>query len=340
MLPYDIIRHISLYLKPRELSINKELSVMYNDIWYQNKLQFNNPSLKLYTSTSYHDLYYKYLKQGMIIADITYYYTELSIKGIKAVLDTNCQGNYILTFNGDLYYEDIIETHLCDNQVIDIDINTYIKDYDWFIIRDKNDECKFWRMDVNPVAKFIKVINNGVYIYALTSMGVYYYSFDHTLIECYPICNAKDIYSDLSLYIIDDNDKIYTFEHNEYDDDKLIIHPTDENLVYKGTECFFSTCGLPLYATDLPANISIKYKPLQIGLDEFDLVTCTSFPDYFPANDKIYKHHKYGSEYVILSENNLYIYDIQYDIFMKLKTKLSNVIDICGNSDRWYVILK
>ena len=60
ILPYDVIHIISLYCEPYELAINKNLYNLYNDLWFQNKLEMLYSDLALYTSTNYIDLYKKY----------------------------------------------------------------------------------------------------------------------------------------------------------------------------------------------------------------------------------------------------------------------------------------
>ena len=153
MLPYDIIRQISLYCKPKYLSINKELCDMYHDIWFYDKLlletlggnletsgrnletlggNLETSGRKLYTPTNYEYLYERYLKQGPIIyfkSPVTANSSEhkLSIKGIKAIYNSGDKSFYILTFNGDLYKESETSIDLIDTQVIDINYFTYIR---------------------------------------------------------------------------------------------------------------------------------------------------------------------------------------------------------------------
>lgn len=165
MLPYDILRNISLHLNPYELSICKELYNMYNDFWYENKLKLLCPNVNLFGNSK--DLYKKYLKQGDIFILYGDNLQNLDIKGTKICMMSNNSGRMALTFDGNLYINNI----LIDKNVIDIDIDTYIKNNEWYV-QDEND--KWIKMEIND--RFIKVNydwitccpivigENGVYI--------------------------------------------------------------------------------------------------------------------------------------------------------------------------------
>ena len=129
---YDVFRVISLHLEAKKLIVCKELLNMYDDNWYHDTLQLKYPSLKLYTTTNYQDLYNKSIQEGTIYyinTDLTVIQT--SSIGIKASYNT-----LILRFNGDLYYDSkLIDTYvidICDNGYIKLD-SCYIKSNDEFV---------------------------------------------------------------------------------------------------------------------------------------------------------------------------------------------------------------
>lgn len=196
MLPFDILRLISLQLEPYKLSICKDLHNLYNDNWYEDKLNMFYPSLK---SDNYKDLYKKYLKQGDIYVDDGSSSKKLLSQGIKV---SSCDvGELILTFDGNLFNEFDGKQTLIDKNVIDINCNSYIKEYEWFIIEGE-DKIKF---NITPKTPFIKVFMGNSLFCALTYNGIYYFGGSKDQINFFSIDGIIDAYLESDLFILDRN---------------------------------------------------------------------------------------------------------------------------------------
>lgn len=313
MLHYDIIRQISLYCKQKIFSINKELNNMYNKIWFEDKLQLYHPGIKLYTPTNYHDLYKKYMNQGKI----AYYGNFININrkltttaGIKAM---KCGDNYyILTFNGDLYKESNGIIILIDTQVIDIGHRTYIKQYDWFVWRGD-----FVRVNLTPSQRFIKIADDSFISYVLTSGGIYYYEYWQSLPKFYPIDNIVDLFNDgYSSFVMDNNAKRYICGILN-DIPELLLCDDDEPLNYN--ELSFMASSLDVYAA---MRLMSKYNI------------------YLPQKETVQKCIKSTSYVVILSNNNVFIYEIIDDIIDKLLITIPHSINIFHCYDGIFVVTK
>src|SRR4051812_182843 len=99
-LNYDILRLISIYCEPGDLAINHELSTIYNDTWYQDKLELLESKMmrkeltKFFQFQGYKNVYKRYLsiQDNKKSIDIILHIGKYFIK-------------YLLKFNGDLYRE-------------------------------------------------------------------------------------------------------------------------------------------------------------------------------------------------------------------------------------------
>lgn len=311
MLSWDIFRLFSLYLKPYAFAINKLLLTIYNDDWFHDKLQHIYPNLKLYTSTNYIDLYQRYLQQGIImnIFSKKRYVTN----GIKA----DIKNNLVLTFNGDLYHEKDNKILLLDKHVIDLDIFSYIKSFEWYInIKHEG----FLLVNIKPTTNFIKVIFKSPYFYALTNFGIYYCNHTGKKVCFYPIQNCVDMIWYDKLYVIDTNDKVYVIDQCG---DKSFVCPPDKNLVVKFYQGMFDKNDEPLYKV----KNGLIYQSIFYGIKLFEFNRGRIFPFYFPSNESIQKCFHYGDHLMILSDHILYVYIVYNSEIIDLKREIQNVIN-------------
>jgi hypothetical protein len=132
MFPFEIFNIISFDTDPYMFSVNKSLNNIYNDNWFELKLQNIFPGRKLFTTTNYKDLYKNYLSEGIIYYINDTHHHKIDTKGVKAQY-IGCnhsdpeKADQILTFNGELYLETGEGVELIDTNVIDISSNAYIK---------------------------------------------------------------------------------------------------------------------------------------------------------------------------------------------------------------------
>lgn len=190
IIPLDIIREISLYLPYNYLAISKELSDIYNDSWFRDKLLGEHPNC-VKNNNSWSDLYKRSLKSGQVIKFTSKsHYGESSCITIpiECIKISNITRNlYIfLTFDNNLYscYHSSIDewvTELIDSNVKDIDNNSYIKDKELYLVTDKgglHDNNSFIiekSLIIKTDEKFIDVSYNGDYIFAITKNALYCY---------------------------------------------------------------------------------------------------------------------------------------------------------------------
>lgn len=197
MFPCEIFRLTSLYLPPLALAINHQLHSLYDDTWYGDYLQLNNPDTKLWKQTTYQHLYNKFCRSGRISKYRINFITHLSRQGVAAA-DVDGQ-DMILTFNGELYLGDI----LIDTQVVAINSSTYIKDYEWWHYTDS----KWHKIDITPTSSFLKVECSQDYICAMTKDGLYYHNIDDSRYFSYP--DIKEITVQEDLLILDSKGDVY-----------------------------------------------------------------------------------------------------------------------------------
>ena len=303
-LPYDILRFLSYHLPPKHLSINKEMRDMYNEPWFRDTLQFLHPSLKLYTSTNYYDLYKKYERQGTIMyydLSVHRYYLSaclvnksydicLRTQGIKAVQ------NYILTFNGDVYLE-TDEVILIDTEVIDI---SYVYNE---IIYIKKDKVYLLNSVIIHGKDFIKVDR----WYVLASNGIYYITEDESF-EFLPLMNTLDmcITRDINIVTTKNGDN-YTFYYDEphaLEYTHYILNP------HRG---IFNRDGQPI-------RIVSGYNADKVHAILFQGV--------------IQKHYRFDDIQFILSNNTLHLVEIGG----KICISYSNIKDCYHSESRMYII--
>lgn len=297
-LPLDIFRLISLQLNPRSLGVCKSLYHMYDNIWYKDKLQILNPSLKIREYPNYKELYDSYLEQGNVIL-----FNDGNIlkfpKCIKATLYND--KIYILNFNGDLYSVN----RLINNDVVDIYTNSYIKKYEWYIRRKK--------VNVTPNSPFIKVLSEYCRTYyALTLNGIYYSDRKHN-ISFYSLANCTDMYLGFGiLYVLTSNgithslSSSFPIKETQTNDVKLI---TNKGLFDKEEN--------PLIVTE-PLNNAWKMGKITVA----DGI-------YFPSFDNIKKYFTVSYVLVILEKDNMYVYKLGDHIerLLFMSDKVSNIIE-------------
>lgn len=299
-LPNDIIRLISLLVRPHLFSINKDLITLYDDIWYQDKLQLLYPN-KLYTATNYQDLYKKYLKMGDIY---TIYGNEppvkLSTKGIKAVGWHFPSGNFhhILDFNGNLYLEDNNNIKIIDTEVIDIDTKIYIK--------------KDYIMIFNDTWIKIPLIGNPIKVKCY--VGLYYVLTSEYIYQIYD----KYTQPTKSLVNKDFIDMIISF---------VCIYLVNEN--YESYQIDSSLTG-PI------SKSQFIFKPNMGLFDKNDNVVFVRYVNNYISDikDKNIKHDWIDGKKLMLKDKT---FQLQYDN-IGVKMTISNVKDFYGNCNGIYII--
>ena len=178
MLPIELYRYISYFLKPGWLSICKELHLLYDDNWYKTKLYMKS-QVNLSTASTYKKLYRLYSQSGTICKlslkhdDIEI--TNLPIEGIKCAT-ANIFTDMILTFDGKLYLNEYGKIpYIIDTEVIDICNHAYIKKYELYTA-DSNNNFKTFSISLiseDPLLSIAFIRSNG-YIIAITTYNIYY----------------------------------------------------------------------------------------------------------------------------------------------------------------------
>jgi len=311
MLHSDVLRLISLYLNPCKLSVCKELHDFYNDSWYFDKLTRIYPNLQ---STNYKNLYKKYLKQGDIYVNYELKSEKLLSQGIKVASQE--VGELVLTFDGHLFIETDGQKILIDNNVIDIDHNTYIKEYEWYFI----DDGEKYKLDITPKNSFTKVLLGDEIFCSLTYDGIYYAGNSKDQIKFFPINDCIDIYLDFDLFVLDSqgtnyhltmyNDELkYHYDLSEY---RLVLHGSVYN-----------------YENELIIYRRGKFQKL-------DIITVSNI--YLPNKIDKYLYVSEGME-VIKENNKLHIYtSSEYYLKLNRETVIEEIKDIFGGSYKWYYI--
>jgi hypothetical protein len=183
MIPVDIIRYISLHLPPGKLAtVCKQFSELYNDNWYKNNLEINYPRMKLWSRTTFKDLYKLSLKSGKIHR-INLKSNKLTIIPHEAIKIAEISSNFfmILKFNGDLLAISSTLSYILDTEVWDISYNSYIKANKWYLVTDitkqyivkSNNFTAHKELIVTSDSPFISVEYFDDYILAITENKIY-----------------------------------------------------------------------------------------------------------------------------------------------------------------------
>jgi hypothetical protein len=129
-LPVEVVKYISLQLKPFELAVCKDY-LFYDEDWYHTYLSNLYPDIKLNNSLPYKSLYKKSLwTRDISIVDNSWVYPLSIINKVE-----NCVKTYLtskkeivkLTFNDDLYLDD----ELIGEKVVCCDSYTYATNTEW-----------------------------------------------------------------------------------------------------------------------------------------------------------------------------------------------------------------
>jgi hypothetical protein len=320
MLHFDILRLISLQLDPYELSISKELHIMYNDTWYYDKLVLLYPDLNLFTTTNYKDLYKKSLMQGDIFycTSIGNSYVPINKKGIKASQIANnrlrpynpsISNNLILTFNGNLWCDDVF----LDKNVIDISYDAYIKTKELYLFED--DEWKIKFTDNKKLFRIEYDFYTGVY--AIESEdGVFIYR-DNSL-RYIQFENKVDFVLDYYLYIFDIyNNVFYSDVCNENFD---LTQRYD--IIFKNG----NICNILGKLIMIEQSVNCKQITEQIVVVPFDY----SF-------ERVCRFDQYV---IILSGDKSYFYEYYDDNqYISVDITLKNIKNIFANGEgRFYIV--
>lgn len=306
MLPFDVLRLISLKLNPHTLSINKELHNMYDDTWYQDKITLLEPNMNLF-STNYKDLYKKYINQGYIFS---FKGRKFVTKGIKICPTIEEDDYWILTFNGNLICESNSKVLIIDQNVVDMDCDTYVKDYEWYVYFDCDEEKS--KLDITPTSPFRKVLSHPNMYYALTYDGIYYLYEGE--VQFLPIEGAIDMYLADQLYVLDDKGITHVVDYNYENDFELI--ETDNK-----------------YQLQLDTVLR-KNKSLYLMEDHIP------FEVKFPGSDKFDKVCWSGKEIIFKVQDVVYVYKYNTRKILSFKKSIKNVKNIFeGYNAEWFYIM-
>lgn len=210
-LPIEVVKLISYQLPPFTLTINKEFSAIYNDVWYRDYLNVLYPECDLWLQTTYKDLYERSLQMRSIcvftdLKSLSYnkrpmFISEFPIKCMHACLTYNTSDKLMLNFNGDLYRGD----GLIAKKVLFIDPTGYATKDKWHLF---GSDREIHILD--PILRLGSTIYSGSYFaFALTEQVLYIYSYAKHLLISIPFVNAKDIMSDGLIYVLQHNGDVY-----------------------------------------------------------------------------------------------------------------------------------
>ena len=192
----DIWRSISLYLQFNCLNLNRELSIIYDQSWFKDKLTIQYSDIISKHNNSWEWLYKRSLKSGQIFR----YNEDKNI--IKKLCPINAikiseirsewilslkedleryKINMILTFDGDLhtFYKlgKYIGPTLIDTNVIDIDDNTYIKNNEWYVFPERRKrELSDKILVISSTTNFLAVASEDNFVAAITKDYFYCYN--------------------------------------------------------------------------------------------------------------------------------------------------------------------
>lgn len=180
----DVLGIISLYLPYNFLTLSRELSKIYNELWFKDKILLKYPNCNNYNN-SWIDLYKKSLKQGKIKDNNSVYFP---IEGIKIASMFQDGNPMILTFCGDLWsYTNKNKIYLIDNNVTDINTMCYFKENKlyqiWGRYSDDKELVNFGKLLIEIKTKFIAISYLGNTICAITEDKLYCYNSFNNFID-------------------------------------------------------------------------------------------------------------------------------------------------------------
>lgn len=207
----DIWKLISLHLQFNGLNLNKELSSIYDESWFKNKLVIQYSDNINKHNNSWKWLYKRSLKSGQIFK-----YNEdkntikklsiinaIKISEIKSewILSLNedlekYKINTILTFDGNLYSFYIKNKYirLIDTNVIDIDDNTYIKNNEWYVFPERRKrEISDKILVTSSDTSFLAIASEDNFIAAITKDCFYCYGLDNGNLRIYNWLNNVNL---------------------------------------------------------------------------------------------------------------------------------------------------
>jgi hypothetical protein len=223
-IPLEIWKEISLSLPYNFLAISTKLIKIYDESWFEKKIKIKYPNCKQYNKWEF--LYKRSLKSGEIYkydSSTNLMYT-MNVEGIKI----SSFGHYtpsILTFDGDLYIYDIIgNCKLIDNNVLDFDKTTYIKNNEWY--RRILEEIYFITFSNET---FISCLIHDGYSLAITSSKIYQYDNILGKLVIIDFDNAVKIISTTLFVIIQKKDgSLYKYNTMNKKIKKIDIEPVSK----------------------------------------------------------------------------------------------------------------
>ena len=360
MLSIELWKLISLELHPYKLAVCKELTSMYTDFWFQDKLKQQYPDKELWTPTTFKDLYKKSLKTS----DIFWYNDntnnkkaefkeKLSIQGIpeeKAARSAS-DSHFILTFNGELWlHKSKFESRqvgltLYDTHVINIENNTYVKYvnkdcYEWFLTYGGNN----FTMPSNPKIKdgickslakmntpIISIAHENYFICALTEYKLYCFSWESDEFEVTTF--------DLKIKAVKITYNVHYFFILTVDGNIIVFDPWKQTLVpgYKSVTNIFES----LIQFENNTNLILTYKgdPKKDKRSNPTLLGVIENSVHYSVSQMTNSVHL-CSHYILLIHNQLYSYNYVTKVFEKHKQFLNkHVKHIEGSGYELYLLM-
>lgn len=299
---------ISLLLPYLKLALNKDLSRLYDDSWFQDKINKKHSYYK--NAFCWKTLYKRSLKSGKFMLsgyDNHLIDNEFPIEGIKIAEAEWRYYQFILTFDGNLYkhFEQTHELEFVDDNVTDIDNFTYIKDNKWYY-----HERPSIYLIVESDESFISVTKSrcdGHYA-AITKNKFYFYYQPHKELLIINSKNNVKLVFDYNFLIQDEGGVIKKFDVGT----RSLI-----NIDLPKVERLYSGCVKFVNSNIL--KLSYSY------LDQSD--HCIDCEDELLQNANIINYSDDYSQILLLIDNNVYKY---HKSNKQLYFKQNNVKNIIG----------
>lgn len=297
-IPIEIIKLLTLFLRPGIMVAVSKFFDIYDEPWYYNYLIMRYDR----TEIVHRDFSYKELCQRSLLEGPIYQYDQcnkteknLKITGIKAIFMNN---NYrILKFNGDLVILDI-NPIIIDNNVLDIDSYCYIKQSAIYIFKENKYICHEIIKPKLPILD-IQYVLGTVWSFQFYSSDTIYF-IDYAYIEIYKFKNkiikAITLLEKIYItYILTDNNDLLIYQNKNFIVEPIIIHNVQDigtNYICVNNEYYYNNGAInmdeliPLkYNISIPENFNLKkilYGKKIVWIDKYGTIMNT-----FEADDTI-----------------------------------------------------
>jgi hypothetical protein len=181
-IPREVVYQISLLLPYNFLSLNKDLSRIYDESWFESKIK------QKYSNCKQHDNSWEFLYRRMLKSGKIFMYRGKNMHNLYAPVEgikgsgINHRYQSILTFDGDLYTYDIYgNMQLLDSNVININSATYIKKNEWYRWTEINHKAKSYLITTGK-NYFLSCLYYSDNFFAITNEKIYQYNHSTGLI--------------------------------------------------------------------------------------------------------------------------------------------------------------